>query len=67
MSTYSFAVNCKKVEVEYATPNYLVEVSIEEVELDDIITEIGATHILNHFSHEDIAQYVLDNNIDVTA
>ncbi|HHZ96795.1 MAG TPA: hypothetical protein EYN67_14880 [Flavobacteriales bacterium] len=66
MSKYSFAVNCKKVEVEYAAPSYLVEVSIEDVELDDIITEVGATHVLDHFSHADIAQYVLDNDIEIS-
>jgi len=66
MSKYSFAVNCKKVSVEYAAPNYLVEVSIEDVELDDIITEIGTNKVLDHFCHEDIAQYVLDNDIDIS-
>lgn len=66
MSKYSFAVNCKKVAVEYAAPTYLVEVSLEDVELDDIIAEIGTTHVLNHFSHKDIAQYVLDNDVELS-
>jgi len=66
MSKYNFTVDCKKVSVEYAAGNYLVEVSIEDVELDDIITEIGTNKVLDHFCHEDIAQYVSDNDIEIS-
>lgn len=65
MSKYSFAVNCKKVSTEFATENYLVEAMIEDVELDDIINEVGSNEVLDHFTHDDIAQYVIDNNVEI--
>ena len=66
MSEFNIVVNCKKIEVEYASDRHMVEVSLEGVELDDIITEVGSTKVLDHFCHDDIAQYVIDNDIDVT-
>ena len=66
MSKYNLTVNCKNVSVEYASANYMVEISVEEVELDDILAEIGSNEVLDHFTHDDIAQYVRDNNIDIT-
>lgn len=65
MSEYNICINCVKVEVEYSSDRQKVEVGLEGVELDDLITEVGSTHVLNHFCHDDIAQYVIDNDIEI--
>lgn len=65
MSKVDFTVNAEKVEVEYAAPTKLIELSVEGIEIDDILTEVGIEKVLNHIDQETIAQYVRDNNIDI--
>ena len=65
MSKYDFTVDCSKVSVEYASINTLIEVSVVDVEFEDIVKEIGVNEVLDHITHDDIKQYVIDNNIDI--
>lgn len=65
MSKYDITVDCSNVSVEYASTNVLVEATLKDVDIDDIISEIGETEVLDSFTHEIIAQYVRDNDIEV--
>ena len=65
MSEYNICINADKVEIEYSSDRSKVEVSLTCIELDDVITEIGCDKVLGHFSHEDIAHYVLENDIEI--
>lgn len=66
MSEFNICVNCTKVEVEYATDRTKVEVSLDGVDFDDVITEIGEQKALSHFSADVIRDYVNYNGIDLT-
>ena len=65
MSKVDFTIDVSKAGVEYASQNYKVELTIDGVEVDDIITEIGAGVILDHMDNDDIARYIIDNNISI--
>ena len=66
MSEFNVCVNCDKVEVEYSSDRTKVEVSLDGVEFDDIISEIGEQKALSHFSDDVIRDYINDNDIDLT-
>ena len=66
MSEFNICINCTKVEVEYSSGRFKVEVGLEGVDFDDVISEIGERKALSHFSDDAIIDYINDNGIDMS-
>ena len=66
MSGFDFTVDCKKVEVEYSRDRELVELTVNQACLYDIIKEVGADNILEHIDEAVIATFVEENEIEIS-
>lgn len=66
MSKLDICVDVEKVEVEHASRNTLVEVTLNGVDVDDLISEIGEDVIIENINKDLMVSYLESNGYSIT-